>query len=223
MKNNEASSLEVILKDDGLHEISKELIEIGIDSFLEEGILKDIPIAGTVHSLLKASRTITDKLFAKKIIFFLNSLDEVSAKDREEMINEINQSEDYKIQVGKKILFILDRADDHEKAAWVGTLFNAFLHREISYKEFLLSSKIINSVERYIFTSFLNLSEDHMKVINYVLSDYSDFYWSLINAGLYSLNIESVSEKVTYIGGVNVKQTMHLTKIGFKMHKVFNN
>ena len=42
-------------------EVVKEYLEVGIDSILQEGILKDIPIAGTLINGIKVAASIHDR------------------------------------------------------------------------------------------------------------------------------------------------------------------
>ena len=220
MKDN-GTELESILKDKNLQDASKELVEVGLDAVLEDGLVKDIPIIGTLSSLIKVGRNISDRLFAKKILAFLVCIDGVSVLDRQSMIDKINDSKKYKVKVGEKLLFMLDKADDDEKASWIGQLFKAYLEKKLSYQDFLLGSKLLNAIDRESFLNFLDLNSEYMVTIDYELSDYSDFYWTLISSGFYSLNVESTNGEINTNGDLRVKQTMHLTSIGDKIYRNF--
>ena len=68
-----ASAFSDSLKSESISSIS-EFAEIGLDSVMEEGILKKIPIASTVASLYKIGRSIKDRYNLKQLMVFLNEI-----------------------------------------------------------------------------------------------------------------------------------------------------
>lgn len=141
-----SNSLEHTLKDSDLHSVTISLSEVVLDELIKEGIAKDIPIIGTVVGIGKATIGIKESLFLKKIIYFITELKNVSSEKRRDMIDKINNSGKYRTNVGEKLLYIIDKCDDHEKSQIAARLFSAFLLEIISYDEFLRSSYIINQV-----------------------------------------------------------------------------
>lgn len=85
-----SNSFEQTLKDSNLLNVSIGIAETLSDSMLDDGLLKDIPVIGTIVGLGKTSIKITDLLFLKKVISFLSELEDVSIKDRKEMIDKID-------------------------------------------------------------------------------------------------------------------------------------
>lgn len=141
-----SNSLERTLKDSELHNVTISLSEVVVDELLENGIAKDIPIIGTVVGLGKATIGIKESLFLKKIIYFITELKNISSEKRHLMIDQINNSGKYRTKVGEKLLYIIDKCDDHEKSQIVACLFSAFLAEKINYDEFLRASHIVNQV-----------------------------------------------------------------------------
>lgn len=141
-----SKSLEHTLKDSDLQNVTISLAEVFADSLMEEGIAKDIPIIGTILGLGKATIGIKESLFLKKIIYFISELKNVSATKRQEMIDKIDNSGNFRTKVGEKLLYIIDKCDDHEKSQIIARLFSAFLSEIISYDEFLRASHIIDQV-----------------------------------------------------------------------------
>ena len=68
---NLSDSFDETIKDSNLAEINADLYEVLIDSFLKDGIVKDIPIIGTILKLSKFSMSLKEHLFLKKIIYFI--------------------------------------------------------------------------------------------------------------------------------------------------------
>lgn len=76
-------SLEQTLGDPGLQDSAAALAEVVLDSALDPGVTKDIPIIGTVVALSRASVAIRDRLFLKKLLHFLQELDAVPPEKRQ--------------------------------------------------------------------------------------------------------------------------------------------
>ena len=52
-------------------DVFKEYLELGIDSFIEDGILKDIPIVNSIVSGLKIAKNIYDRNLLKQTLTFI--------------------------------------------------------------------------------------------------------------------------------------------------------
>ena len=144
--DNLSKSLEHTLKNSDLQKITIGLAEVFTDSLMKDGIAKDIPIIGTVIGLGKASIGIKEIMFLKKIIYFIAELKNISITKRHEMIDKIDTSGEFKTRVGEKLLYIIDKCEDHEKSQLIAILFSAFLSEKISYEEFLSASHIVDQV-----------------------------------------------------------------------------
>lgn len=125
--------------------IGTGLFEVIIDQFATDGIVKDIPFAGTILGLVNASRSLKDQLFEKKLRAFLEELEfsSTTAQERNLALQKL-KSEEHKIKVGEKLLYILEASEDHIMAGMVGKLFNALIKGDLTYDEFLKASSIIN-------------------------------------------------------------------------------
>lgn len=132
------------IKSEGIKDVSYEFGEMIIDSKLEDGILKDIPVIGTLINLNKGRLSIQDRIFSKKILHFLYRLKEVEDEKRIKMIDKIEKSEPDRIKVGEKVLYLLDKADDHVKAEMIGVLFTDMIRDKLNYEGFKRCSDIIN-------------------------------------------------------------------------------
>ncbi|MGM0582766.1 MAG: hypothetical protein ACQETL_18975 [Bacteroidota bacterium] len=141
-----SNSFEETLKDSNLHNISTGFAETITDSLLEDGFMKEIPIVNTIVGLSKSAIRITDLLFLKKVISFLSEQEFISQKDRIEMIDKIDSSKKYRMKVGEKLLYIIDKCDDYENSQYISMLFAGFIKGEIDYPDFLRASKIIERI-----------------------------------------------------------------------------
>ena len=89
MGNSEINLLNVV-KSDQIKEITKDLTEVAIDAFFNDGILKDIPIVGTFFNLYNLSQNISNSFFTKKILKFLFELNSISNKERLDFIEQLD-------------------------------------------------------------------------------------------------------------------------------------
>ena len=141
-----SNSFSQTLKDSDLQNATIGLFEVFVDSLIEDGVVKDIPIIGTVIGIGKAGMGIREILFLKKIIYFISELKDIPAKKRHKLIERIDNSGKFRTRVGEKLLYIIDKCDDHEKSQIIAFLFSAFLSERISYDNFLRASHIVDKV-----------------------------------------------------------------------------
>ncbi|MCU7924543.1 MAG: hypothetical protein KZQ88_17775 [Candidatus Thiodiazotropha sp. (ex Dulcina madagascariensis)] len=141
-----SNSLEQTLKDSDLQNVTISLAEVFTDSLMKDGVAKDIPIIGSVIGLGKTAIGIKESLFLKKVIYFICEIKSIPSVQRLEMINQINNSEKFRTKVGEKLLYIIDKCDDHEKSQIIAHLFSGFLLKTMTYEEFLRASHIVSQL-----------------------------------------------------------------------------
>lgn len=73
--------------------------ELMIDAALNDGVLKDIPILGTIVGVGKCLKNVYDTLFVKKLIEFLVPIKGVSPEDRAEAIRKWEDDANYQGKV----------------------------------------------------------------------------------------------------------------------------
>jgi hypothetical protein len=107
-----------------------DLGEFTLDSFLSNGLVKDLPIIGPVFDIIKLSRNMQDMIFIKKLKAFIDNI-EKNEKWREKFSDEYECEE-----VSKKILYIINSSDDEEKLKLIGLSFNSFVNDEIGKDDY---------------------------------------------------------------------------------------
>lgn len=177
------------IKSNELSSIASEIGEAIIDSTLEDGILKDIPIIGTLLSLGKGYLSIQDRIFSKKVLQFLLQLKDIPEIERIKAIKKIEDSKEERINVGEKLLYLIERSDDHIKAEYIGKLFAEYIKENILYEEFKRCSEIINKTFLDDLIWFINSD-----VTTLSMEESSE----LISAGIFdmphSLQIENMND-----------------------------
>ncbi|MDW3196739.1 MAG: hypothetical protein R8G66_30465 [Cytophagales bacterium] len=189
-KKDLSKELDKTLKKDNLEKVGIGISEVLTDAVLEEGILKDIPIIGTLVGLSKAGASLKDRLLIKKILSFLSEIDVIPAEKRASMIDDINDNGKFKIRVGEKLLYIIDRCEDHEKAVLTAVMFKSFLTERISYSDFIRSAKILEDVPIDELELFVNSNWCDLEID--VAADL--ITWGLFEFQTHEVEIASVRE-----------------------------
>jgi len=136
MKKNKTNLVEQAIISEESTKITTNNAEVILDSFLENGALKDIPVIGTLVSTFKIVSGIREGIFYKKLLKFLIELKDITIRKREEMINKMNANEKYSTKVGEKIMIYLDKTEEYDKASIIGKLFKNLINEEIDRETF---------------------------------------------------------------------------------------
>lgn len=124
--------------------LSADLAEVGIDSLLEEGTLKDFPIIGSLIGVIKTGKYIKEQLLMKKILHFFKEVKNIPTNKKTDFINKLNNDTKYRAKVEESLLLIIDRLNDYSKSEYIGKLFVATILGKIDYNTFLKLSNIID-------------------------------------------------------------------------------
>lgn len=141
-----SNSFEETIKDSDFQSLTSGVIEAVGDSFIDDSLLKDIPILGTLIGLGKTTYKISDLIFTKKIITFLCGIKNLDPQLRKDTIEKINSSNKFSTKVGEKLIMIIERSNEYENVHYISKLFCALIQKEITYREFVKASLIINSI-----------------------------------------------------------------------------
>jgi len=124
-----------------LGELAADCAELSLDSILDDGIVKDIPILRTAVSIAKIGFNIRDRIYIKKIASFLSQIGNTTQEQREAFIEKY--CGDTK-RFEETILLILEQADNMEKPSLIGKIFKACILGKIKYVDALRLSSMIN-------------------------------------------------------------------------------
>lgn len=128
-------SLAYTVANSDLGSLGSELAEVALDSVLKDGLLKDLPIIGSLVGLWKVGISVKDALLFRKLLMFLRGIDSLSKEKRAQMIEEL-QSAGVEEDVGEKLLTLLDRFDATTKAKLLGKAFCLLAAETITTDEF---------------------------------------------------------------------------------------
>lgn len=127
---------------DDLSDFTKELAETTLDSVIDNPILQNIPVVQGCIAFYKMGIGIRERHNIKKILQFLNSLSTISLEEKEDFIKKLN-SENQSEEIFERVLVILDRLDEEEKASILGNLFKLYVYEIITKDKFLRLAAIV--------------------------------------------------------------------------------
>ena len=115
-----------------------EWIELGIDSILENDVLKGIPIVGTLSGFCKVGYSVHERNLLRQTLAFINGLnakiiaeEKVSAY-REKLSNDAKTAEK---ELGR-VIFILNSHIETQQSRVLGSFFQAYVNSAVSWEKF---------------------------------------------------------------------------------------
>ena len=220
-KEDPGKSLEDSIQSKELGQLTGDISEAVIDSILKEGLLKELPIIGTVVGLFKVGISFRERSYLKKIYKFLYQLKDISQNEREDFNKSILKNSKTTSDFFEKLLYLIDRLDDTDKAEIVGKLFNALIKEKIKTDDFLRLTSIIDKV--YIgdlkYVDFRYGDDKKMtkeERLEYFQSiNESTIQESLVNSGLMTFDEEeNVIEQKRLGARKKMKRRYKTTKMG---------
>ncbi|MEP0873697.1 hypothetical protein NDA01_28595 [Trichocoleus desertorum AS-A10] len=140
--------------------ISSDIAEALLDQSLQEGIVHDVPILGSLINILKVGRTIQDRIFLKKVLQFLHQLQDVPPDKRLRFSEQIANDPKFRERIGSNLILWIQRLDDMEKPNLLGRIFKAYIDGGIDYPTY---EKLALAVDRVKIQSLNGLAEFYGK------------------------------------------------------------
>jgi hypothetical protein len=119
--------------DENLKEILTDLSEFTLDNILDNEVVKELPVVGTCVRLVRATRSVPDRIFARKVERFVFQLGRVSPEDKAKFRARLDSDADLRRRSGDAVIMALDQADDLQKADILGQLFLHFVSGAIDF------------------------------------------------------------------------------------------
>lgn len=113
--------------------IASEYLELGIDTLIQDDIIKNIPVVDTAISIFKVGSSIQQAFFCKKLIYFLYNMDDIPSSVRQGFYNKsIKDDKNF----GEKLIYTLDSLDEVKKAEYLAKLYKGYSRGIINYQDF---------------------------------------------------------------------------------------
>lgn len=139
-------AFEMSLFDSSLRDASFDVLEVGLDSLLEDGLLKDLPIVGLLVGISKTAQNIYDRNLLKQTLIFIK---EFNAKTipRDKLESHRNKLLDDPKSAEKelgRVIVLLNANVDVEKSSLMGRFYKAYVLEQITWECFCELSDVVN-------------------------------------------------------------------------------
>lgn len=147
----------IIVSDEALDTLG-EITEVCLDQFLDDGLWKDMPIIGTVVSIIKTFGKIQDIITFKMQLTFIQQLRNgcVSEKVINKRKEAYQKKEKWFSEETEKIVLYLARCTDYKKAKLYAEIYLDFINKEISYETM---SEYFEIVDRIMLPDIIKLDQ----------------------------------------------------------------
>ncbi len=141
-----------------------EALDFVIDKITESKYFDGFPIVSQVLGAIKAARVIPNYLYAKKTCAFLDGLksDSMDCNTFSKAMKELNQNPQ---KFEEELLFLIEKAENTEKAKILGYFTRLFALRTIDYNDFCLYTHSINNIQ-VTFLDILSKEYNNKEFIN---------------------------------------------------------
>lgn len=186
--------------------------EVVLDTTLNDGLLKDIPVISTIVGAGKLVANIKDYLFVNKLISFLYPIKDTNAEDRIKAIEQWEKDSKYKVRVGETLLGMIDRCDSRIKAGWLSLLFYEFVLKRQMSDLFMRAEKILSAISVMDMQYFLRFRADQYSQIDLDISE------PFLGTGLYKSAVPVWQSAASKGSGY----VCEISEVGIWMYHILN-
>lgn len=168
-QNSKPTSLTQSVSDEIVNtsvDLGIEYSELGLDDFLADGVLKEIPIIKTIYSVGKLGLSIKERFFVKKLLVFLKEFHSKTVD--EEKVNDFKFQFDtnpkYRNQVTEHLIVFTDSFLNVEKSKIFANLFRAYIYGHFDWHHFTHLSTCLNAIHPKAFNFLEKLAEYDFKI-----------------------------------------------------------
>ena len=132
-----------------------DIAEVLLDTVFEDGILKDVPVIGTIASFAKVGISLRERNLAKNTYAFICGFRR-KAISAETVLKYQERLKDPKVaerELGYA-LTLLDKEAQYQKADYLGRAYRAFVEGHISWEKFV---EISEAISRMFMIDFMHL------------------------------------------------------------------
>lgn len=139
------------LFNDATKNLSMDIVEMGLDSVIDNEVLKELPFVKTVYAITKTSLAIKEKFLLKKFLNFIKAFNEYEVDEKE--INRrkkaIDNNEKWIYEEIEFLMIYLDNMDSMKKSKLLANLYSEYINRKINWERFCQYTEITNRLFSY--------------------------------------------------------------------------
>lgn len=201
---------------DGAADSIIELGELGIDSILDDGLFKELPIINFLIGVKNTAQNIHDRNLLKQTLQFIKEFNSVTIN--EEKLQEYkekieNDSKKAEKELGR-VVIILNSTIEVEKSKMIANLFRNYINQNINWEEFCEFSEIVRMLFLndiiYLRRIYTGQMKDTTNCVLYPIDRLTSL--GLINTSMKSIVMSSSSNSRT-------DKYLNLTAIGGKFYQ----
>lgn len=135
------------LKDTAFN-LATDYSELGLDSFMDNDAIKEIPIVKSVVGLVQGGMAIREIFLAKKLLTFLKVYHsgKIKQEKKEEFLQKFHDNKKYRESVVEQIMTLNDRFISIEKSKVLANLFLAHLNEKFDWDGFCQLSECLDDL-----------------------------------------------------------------------------
>ena len=210
-------SFESSLFDSNLTDIAIDITELGIDSVLDDGLFKDIPIVRTVVGVAKTAQNIYDRNLLRQTAIFILEFNTGSLNSQKLLEYRRRIDSDSKLlekELGR-LMILLNNNIDLEKSKILAHFYKSYVFEQISWESFCELSDILNRSLLVDITLLLDMNNNE----NYVVPTEQKYRIDrLVSQGL----IQYKAPTLTY-NTLDLTSSPTITPLGYLFASLINN
>ena len=125
-----------------------DISEIGLDSLLDDSILKEVPLIKTAYGVAKTGFAIREKHMLKKTLIFIDELskNDIYNKNYIEYKEKLKTKDKFLMKELEHILIIVDRYIELNKNKILANLYYNYIDKKIDWIQFQKLSIIVDNI-----------------------------------------------------------------------------
>ena len=139
-------AFETTLFDSTLSDACVDLAELGIDSLLDDGVFKSIPIVSVLMGIGKTAQNIHDRNLLRQTIKFINTFNNGSLpiEKKEKYLAHINSDKKYAEEELGRVIILLNSTVDLKKSELLAKFYHAYVEEKINWDAFCELSDVVS-------------------------------------------------------------------------------
>lgn len=202
---------------------ASEFVEIGLDSIMDNELLKKIPFVSTIVATYRIGKGIRERQYIAKLASFLNEINKGIADDkkRQGYREKFKENKNFRNKELEYILILIDRYISFDKPKILAKLYLAYLESTLTWFEFTKYAEIIDHL---ISGDLQCLNEELLTSITNNSSSI-DSVLRLLSTGLVSQNVSMRTEYDSKKANLSINDPVGylITPLGKKLTTIFIN
>lgn len=131
-------AFETTLFDPTLSDMCVEMAELGIDSLLDEGLFKSVPVVGLLVGVAKTAQNLHDRNLLKQTVKFINTFNskKLSQAQKEKYKAHLHSNAKFAEEELGRVLILLNSNVDLKKSEMLAKFYHAYVEERITWDQF---------------------------------------------------------------------------------------